>query len=527
MKKAAIYARFSTDKQTESSIADQVRICTEYAKKNGMKVVAKFEDQGISGAALGNRPGVLKMRDAALARQFDVLLLMDVSRLSRSMGDVAKLVERLVFKDVRVVGVQDGADTGRDGWEVHFGMAGIMGQHFRQMVAKKTFAALESRAKAEKPTGGKAYGYVPASKSKSGDIEIDDAEARTVREIFRLYVAGDSEREIAGRLNQRGVLSPGSAWKRTTRRACGWMGSGIRAMLRNPIYIGEVIWNQSYWKKDPDTGIRKRYERPEQEWIRHVDENLRIVDGDTWDAAVQRIGSRKHIQAKGGGRSRYLLSGLLRCDACGAHYILANGNTYGCSGHLGGKACSNKTLIRRDVVETKIAGQVIADLRDPKFAAEMGAEIRRQLNAHNRAGKRQQPASRELLDLDARVAQYDLWAKKGHPDLTRDEIATMRRRAVEKRAALVKLQPSPEVQSNKLAALVPKAVTLYLGKIQQVLDGKASPDQTTEARRMLFEIMGGPARLRPTNGGLYAHFAMHPAVVLRQGHRGDGSGGRI
>ena len=55
--KGAIYSRFSTDKQTESSIADQVRACTEYAEKNGMSVTHTFEDQGISGAAIGTARG--------------------------------------------------------------------------------------------------------------------------------------------------------------------------------------------------------------------------------------------------------------------------------------------------------------------------------------------------------------------------------------------------------------------------------------------------------------------------------------
>ena len=60
--KAALYSRFSTDRQNESSIADQVRICSEYIQKQGWTVVEYFEDQGISGAALGNRPGVLRLR---------------------------------------------------------------------------------------------------------------------------------------------------------------------------------------------------------------------------------------------------------------------------------------------------------------------------------------------------------------------------------------------------------------------------------------------------------------------------------
>src|SRR6185312_8996975 len=88
--KAAVYSRFSTDRQNESSIADQVRVCAEYAAGQGWQVVEQFEDQGISGAALGNRPGVLRLQDAAFARRVDAVLVTDFSRLSRSQGDLSK-----------------------------------------------------------------------------------------------------------------------------------------------------------------------------------------------------------------------------------------------------------------------------------------------------------------------------------------------------------------------------------------------------------------------------------------------------
>ena len=61
--KAVIYSRFSTDRQHESSITDQMRICTEYAEREEMTIVAQYDDQGISGAALGNRPGALKLKN--------------------------------------------------------------------------------------------------------------------------------------------------------------------------------------------------------------------------------------------------------------------------------------------------------------------------------------------------------------------------------------------------------------------------------------------------------------------------------
>lgn len=216
--KAALYSRFSTDRQNESSIADQERICSEYIERQGWTAVERFEDQGISGAALGNRPGVLRLQDAALTRRFDVIVVTDLTRLSRSQGDLSKMIDRLTVKGIRVIGVQDGYDSARRGHKLQAGLSGIIGEAFREMVKDRTYAALESRAKAGRPTGGRAYGY--------RDGKIDRGEAFIVLEIFGRFADGMSPRSIAADLNARRIPSPGASWKRSQRRSAGWMGSG-------------------------------------------------------------------------------------------------------------------------------------------------------------------------------------------------------------------------------------------------------------------------------------------------------------
>jgi len=262
--KVAIYSRFSTDRQTDSSIADQERVCTEHAERHGWTVVERFKDEGISGAALGNRQGALELMEAGLAGSVDIVLVTDLSRLSRSMADLSKMIDRLVVKGVRVISVQDGYDSARQGHKLQAGLSGIIGEAFRDMVKYRTYSALESRAKDARPTGGRAYGY------RNGTV--DRREQSIVEEIFRRFADGASCRRIASELNERGVPSPGSSWKRVSRRCTGWMGSAIRAILTNNRYRGDVGWNRSEWIKDPDSGQRKRRERPRSEWIVHHDE---------------------------------------------------------------------------------------------------------------------------------------------------------------------------------------------------------------------------------------------------------------
>jgi site-specific DNA recombinase len=515
--KTAIYSRFSTDRQTDSSIADQERVCAEYAERQGWQLLECYSDQGISGAALGNRPAVQTLLEAALARRFDVLLVMDLSRLSRSNGDLSKMIDRLVTKGVRVIGVQDGYDSARKGHKLQAGLSGIIGEAFREMVKDRTYAALESRAKDKRPTGGRAYGYREGA--------VVESEAAVVREIFERFAEGASTRTIAKELNARGVPSPGSSWDRITRRASGWMGSGIRVIVRNERYRGVVHWNTSEWRKDCDSGKRSRHPRPRSEWITHTDESLRIVSDQLWQRAQRQTQPSQDVRFRTGGKPKYLLSGLLRCDVCGAHYTITDQRSYGCSSHHDGGGCSNAIRVRRDHIQHVLVDPVKNDLRAPdrvqRIAAEMQSYYREQVQAMQ-ARAVEQP--RELQELAARIERLRERLKHGDPDMTADEIQAAIDRAEAKRRELAEQQPDV-MASAKILAMLPKAAALYGEQIELGLDG--DPRAALKARVFLREWFGGKIRLEPLpDDGLMAHWNQQTVVLLR-GLGTCGSGGLL
>ena len=79
----------------------------------------------------------------------------------------------------------------------------------------------------------------------------------------------------------------------------------------------------------------------------------------------QRVASNSDKRLKSGGRAKYLLSGLLICNVCKAHYVIADARSYACSGHWNGGACSNHIRVRRDAIEHVILGGVRRDLSAP------------------------------------------------------------------------------------------------------------------------------------------------------------------
>jgi site-specific DNA recombinase len=97
MKKAAIYARFSTDLQNERSIEDQIALCRNYAAREGMDVTEVYEDRARSGGSILGRDGLLRLMDRARDRSFEVIVVEALDRLSRDMEDLAGIHKRLSF----------------------------------------------------------------------------------------------------------------------------------------------------------------------------------------------------------------------------------------------------------------------------------------------------------------------------------------------------------------------------------------------------------------------------------------------
>jgi site-specific DNA recombinase len=115
MIRAAIYARFSSDRQNDRSVDDQIASCRELCAREGFTVVLTFCDREISGASTVNRPGFQDLMRAAEALRFDVIVAEDVDRISRDQGDWHTARKRLDFLGIAIhtasgkVGKLDGA----------------------------------------------------------------------------------------------------------------------------------------------------------------------------------------------------------------------------------------------------------------------------------------------------------------------------------------------------------------------------------------------------------------------------------
>ncbi|MDH3430908.1 MAG: recombinase family protein [Gammaproteobacteria bacterium] len=306
------------------------------------------------------------------------------------------------------------------------------------------------------------------------------------------------------------------------------MASGIRSILKNERYKGELTWNKTQWTKDPDTGVRKCHPRSKSEWERHHDEKLRIVPDELFAASERRFeeGTNSSSGLRRGGRSKYLLSGLLKCNECGANYILTGATSHQCSGKAGGDACNNRVGVRRDVIEDKILGSVVARLLEPERAKEMAREIERQVREHyENLAEKSTPA--EVEKIDARIERLRDRLTAGDDDFEPDEIAAALEVAESKRQDILDAQPAAR-QSAKILVALPKLADVYRRQIKKGLSD--NPREVAKARVILRDLLG-PIRLCPeSDGGLVARYENGSEALMSRavGAAGfSGSGGRI
>ena len=145
--RVSIYARYSSDKQREASIVDQVRLCEERAAREGWRVVKRYADHAISGASLMRR-GIQALMQDAQSGKFDLVLTEALDRISRDQEDIAGVYKRLRFAGVRIYTLSEGEIA-----ELHIGFTGTMSALYLKNLGEKTWRGQSGRVRSIGPSG--------------------------------------------------------------------------------------------------------------------------------------------------------------------------------------------------------------------------------------------------------------------------------------------------------------------------------------------------------------------------------------
>jgi len=212
-----LYCRVSTEEQaTEGvSLAAQRARGEAYAKLYGHELVAVEEDAGISAKSL-RRPGLRRALKALRAGGADGVLVAKLDRLTRSVGDLAQLVERY-FTEGRgaLLSVGEAIDTATAAGRMVLNMLGVLAQWEREAIGERTREALR-----HKRARGARLGAVPLGWRRQGDVFVEDeAEQRVLARARELAAAGVNLSAIGRTLTAEGLRTKrGGAWQATTVR---------------------------------------------------------------------------------------------------------------------------------------------------------------------------------------------------------------------------------------------------------------------------------------------------------------------
>src|SRR5215472_8055464 len=148
-KRAAIYARVSTDGQTTENQLHELRLVAE---RNGWLIVQEFVDQGISGAkGREQRPAFNALWKGAIRREFEVVMVWAVDRLGRSLSHLVNFLSEIHAKKVDLFIHQQGIDTTTPAGKALFGMMGVFAEFERAMIQERVKAGIKRvRAKGQR-----------------------------------------------------------------------------------------------------------------------------------------------------------------------------------------------------------------------------------------------------------------------------------------------------------------------------------------------------------------------------------------
>ncbi len=377
----AIYSRKSKYTGKGESIENQIELCKEYIRKIYGQFepsdILIYEDEGYSGKNTARPQYQIMMREA-VKKNFSMIICYRLDRISRNIGDFAKLVEELNTLGISFVSIKEQFDTSSPMGRAMMYIASVFSQLERETIAERIRDNMIELAKTGRwlggttPTGYASEGIekitLDGKKRKLFQLKLLPEEAELVRLIYQKYLELQSLSKVETFLILNGYNTKNN--KNFTRFT-------LKGILSNPVYMiadqdayryfedrhveiyssdvenngihGFIVYNRTMQSTEKRVIIR-----PMQEWIVCEGKHIGLIPGMQW-RKVQKILENNKSQTMIHAKSHMaLFSGLLFCGNCGnymrpktSHTTDGEGNKdfyYLCSGKekSRGQCCNMK-----------------------------------------------------------------------------------------------------------------------------------------------------------------------------------------
>lgn len=316
---AVIYARYSSDKQTEDSIEAQVRACREYAVRNHINISDIYADEAISGKTTGRAQYQKMLRDCEKGL-FDTILIHKYDRIARNLGEHVNLEIKLKEKGITLIATaQDFGNTNES--KIMRALMWSLSEYYLDNLSSEVKKGHRETALKGLHNGGFApFGYDIVNQT----YVINELEAAYVKRIFNAAVNQEGFTNLIDEMQRAGIRG---------KRGKPIKYPQIYEILKNEKYTGVYVYSPSE--------ERKRSERRNKPNAIRIENALPIIISKAQFEEAQRIMSERKQTGK---KSNYLCSGLVFCE-CGAkmHAMTSKrkGHEYRyyiCSQHCGAPA---------------------------------------------------------------------------------------------------------------------------------------------------------------------------------------------
>ena len=332
MKKAVIYARYSSSHQREESIEGQVRVCTEYADKKGLNIIGTYIDRAITGRT-DNRPDFQRLIEDGRKKLFDAVIVYKTDRFARNKYDSTIYKSQLKKQGIEIHYAAESIPDGPEGIILESLLEGLA-EYYSVELAQKITRGLYENALKCRATGNTPLGYRVGT---NHTYEIEPRAAEAVRKIYEMYVDGRRLNEITAYLNSIGIK---------TIRGNEFNKNSLRKILRNEKYCGV------YKYKDVvvEGGMPQ------------------IISRELFNAAQTETARREMIRPAPNAKANYALTGALYCGECKTPMRGLSGTS-----HTGQKyyyyACRNKDMkASKDWLEDLVMRETLDYILRPDIA---------------------------------------------------------------------------------------------------------------------------------------------------------------
>ncbi len=482
----ALYCRLSRDDEQDGlsgSIKNQQTILEKYAQENGFRNTRVFIDDGWSGTNFA-RPAFTEIMELAEKGLIGTLIVKDHSRLGRNRLIVGQLLEEgFDSLGVRYIAIMDNIDTAK-GISDLVPMQDLFNEWHAKNTSQKVRNVFKSKGMSGAPlTTNPPFGYLKDPESKNGWI-IDEAAAKTVRQIFAWCVDGLGPTQIAKRLKTAKVPTPTEHWSNIGRNCSkppaipyNWCSATVADILSKQEYCGDTVNFRSTTKSFEN---KKKIERPPEEWQIFKDTHPAIIDRETF-ALVQELRKHRRRPTKSGIVSPF--SGLLYCADCGEKLYYSVTNNYKreqayffCSSYRKNSEVCSAHYIRERVVEQIVLESMQRILLNVQaFEKEFA---RKQMDCYTEDKKKQLAAKRrELSKAKKRIAEIDALIQKIYEDnasgkLSDERYATLSLSYEEEqktlKSAVPEMQAYLETETDKTESL-----QKFVQKVKQITELQA------------------------------------------------------